>query len=46
MLNHDFHGTKKIKDRVEYLLGFAVTTGKVGNWIFDEVANKKFEFVF
>ncbi len=40
MLKHDFHGAKKIKDRVEYLLAFAATTGKVENWIFDEVANK------
>jgi cobaltochelatase CobN len=40
MLKHDFHGAKKIKDRVEYLLAFAATTGKVENWVFDEVANK------
>ena len=40
MLKHDFHGAKKIKDRVEYLLGFAATTGKVENWIFDEVADR------
>ena len=40
MLKHDFHGAKKIKDRVEYLLGFAATTGKVENWVFDEVADK------
>lgn len=40
MLKHDFHGAKKIKDRVEYLLAFAATTGKVENWIFDEVADK------
>ncbi len=40
MLKHDFHGAKKIKDRVEYLLAFAATTNKVENWIFDEVANK------
>jgi len=40
MLKHDFHGTKKIKDRVEYLLAFAATTGKVENWIFDEVADR------
>ncbi|MHC1590896.1 MAG: cobaltochelatase subunit CobN, partial [Candidatus Helarchaeales archaeon] len=32
MLKHDFHGVKKIKDRVEYLLGLAATTGKVENW--------------
>lgn len=40
MLKHDFHGAKKIKDRVEYLLGLAATTGKVENWIFDEVADR------
>jgi len=40
MLKHDFHGAKKIKDRVEYLLGFAATTAKVENWIFEEVADK------
>ncbi len=40
MLKHDFHGAKKVKDRVEYLLAFAATTGKVENWIFDEVAEK------
>ena len=40
MLKHDFHGTKKIKDRVEYLLGFSATTGKVENWVFDEVADR------
>ena len=40
MLKHDFHGANKIKDRVEYLLGFAATTGKVENWIFDEVADR------
>jgi len=40
MLKHDFHGAKKIKDRVEYLLAFAATTGKVENWIFDEVADR------
>jgi cobaltochelatase CobN len=40
MLEHDFHGTKKIKDRVEHLLGFAATTGKVENWVFDEVGER------
>ncbi|MHA1753750.1 MAG: cobaltochelatase subunit CobN, partial [Candidatus Helarchaeota archaeon] len=39
MLKHEFHGTKKIKDRIEHLLGFAATTHKVENWVFDEVAN-------
>jgi len=40
MLNHDFHGAKEIKDRVENLLGFAATTGEVENWLFDEVADR------
>jgi cobaltochelatase CobN len=39
MLAHDFHGAKKIKDRVEYLLGFAATTGSVADWVFDSVAD-------
>jgi cobaltochelatase CobN len=43
MLRHDFHGAKKIKDRVEHLLGFAATTGSVENWVFDRVADR---FVF
>lgn len=40
ILKHDFHGSKKIKDRVENLLAFAATTGDVENWIFDEVADR------
>ncbi|MCK4777778.1 MAG: cobaltochelatase subunit CobN, partial [Actinomycetia bacterium] len=40
MLKHDFHGAKKIKDRVENLLGLAATTGAVKNWIFDSVADR------
>jgi cobaltochelatase CobN len=40
MLRHDFHGAKKIRDRVEHLLGFAATTGTVENWVFDRVADK------
>lgn len=43
MLQHDFHGAKKIKDRVEHLLGFAATTGSVESWVFDRVADR---FVF
>lgn len=35
MLKHDFHVAKNIKDRMESLLGFAVTTGKVNNWVFE-----------
>ncbi len=37
MLNHNFHGGKLIKDRFENLLGFSATTGKVENWIYDEL---------
>ncbi len=40
MLKHDFHGAKKIKDRVEYLLGFAATTGQVESWVFEEVGER------
>lgn len=40
MLRHDFHGAKKIHDRVEYLLGFAATTGAVQPWVFDQVAER------
>ncbi len=40
MLRHDFHGAKKIKDRVEYLLGFAATTNQVESWVFDQVADR------
>ncbi|MDY6933385.1 MAG: cobaltochelatase subunit CobN [Spirochaetota bacterium] len=40
MLKHDFHGAKNIKDRVECLLGFSATTGKVKNWVFDKVADR------
>ncbi len=40
MLEHDFHGSKNIKDRVEYLMGFAATTGKVNNWVFEQVGDR------
>lgn len=40
MLKHDFHGTKKISDRIENLLGFSATTGKVENWVYDQVADR------
>jgi len=40
MLKHNYHGGKKITDRVENLLGMAATTGKVESWIFDDVAEK------
>ncbi|MHA1384057.1 MAG: magnesium chelatase subunit H [Candidatus Helarchaeota archaeon] len=38
MLRHKHHGTQKIGDRVENLLGFAATTGEVNNWIWDDIA--------
>jgi len=40
MLNHEFHGAQKLQDNLEYLLGFAATTGQVENWLFDEAADK------
>jgi cobaltochelatase CobN len=40
MLNHEFHGAQKIQGSLEYLLGFAATTGQVENWLFDEAADK------
>lgn len=40
MLKHKYHGASKIKERVENLIGFAATTGKVESWVFDEVANR------
>ncbi|RLC71126.1 MAG: hypothetical protein DRI26_05745 [Chloroflexi bacterium] len=43
MLEHDFHGAQKIADRVEYLLGFAATTGAVEDWVWQGVARR---FIF
>ncbi len=40
MLNHDFHGAQHVKERVENLIGFAATTGKVQSWVFETVADK------
>ncbi len=40
MLNHKYHGASKIKDRVEYTMALAATTGKVSNWIFEDIANR------
>lgn len=40
MLKHEFHGAQKVKDSLEYLMGFAATTGQVENWLFDEAAYK------
>lgn len=40
MLKHEFHGAQKVQDSLEYLMGFAATTGQVENWLFDEAADK------
>ena len=40
MLAHDYHGTKIVKDRVEYLLGLAATTNSVESWVFDQTAER------
>ena len=40
MLEHDYHGAQKIRDRVEYELGLAATTGAVDNWIWSETADR------
>ncbi|EGO61926.1 cobaltochelatase [Acetonema longum DSM 6540] len=34
MLIHPYHGTQKIRDRFENILGLAATTNRVDNWIF------------
>ncbi len=39
MLQHDFHGAQKIKQRVEHLLGFSATTGMVKDWLYDSVTS-------
>ncbi len=39
MLEHDFHGAKKVADRVEYLIGFAATVGVKGE-VFQNVAGR------
>ncbi len=38
MLSHDFHVAQKLTQRIEYLLGLQVTTGKVKEWLFDQAA--------
>ena len=40
MLEHGYDGALNIEDRVEYVLGLAATTGKVSNWIWDEIADR------
>ncbi len=39
MLSHEYHGASKIKDRVEYMMALAATTGKVKDWVFEDIAN-------
>jgi cobaltochelatase CobN len=40
MLEHGYDGALNIADRVDNLMGFAATTGKVENWIWDEVCDR------
>lgn len=40
MLKHNVHGGQHIANRIYNLLGLAVTTGAVKNWIWSEVAKK------
>jgi len=37
LLKHKYHGGQKISDRVQYEIGLAATTGKVENWVFEEM---------
>lgn len=37
LLKHKYHGAQKISDRVQYQIGLAATTGKVENWVFNEM---------
>ena len=40
MLEHSFHGTQKISDKVENILGLAATTGKVREWVWRNISNR------
>ncbi|MDY6834256.1 MAG: magnesium chelatase subunit H [Chloroflexota bacterium] len=40
MLDHGYDGTLNIADRVEYVLGLAVTTDKVQNWVWDDITDR------
>ncbi|MDD1762744.1 MAG: cobaltochelatase subunit CobN, partial [Methanothrix sp.] len=40
MLEHDFHGTQQVADRVENMLGLAATTHAVENWIWSAIAER------
>ena len=37
LLAHDYHGTQKIAERFENIMGLAATTGAVDNWMFEEL---------
>lgn len=36
MLKHKFHGTQKVAERVENLLGISATTHRVENWVWEK----------
>ena len=40
MLKHGYDGVLNISDRVGNIMGFAATTGKVEDWIWDEVCDR------
>ncbi|MFB3763838.1 MAG: magnesium chelatase subunit H [Methanotrichaceae archaeon] len=40
MLEHDFHGTQQIAERLENVLGLAATTNAVDNWIWSAIAGR------
>ncbi len=40
MLAHDYHGTQKIAEMVENLLGFSATTHGVENWVWDKTTDR------
>ena len=40
MLDHGYDGALNVEDRVEYVLGLAATTGKVHNWVWDDIADR------
>ncbi len=40
LLEHEYHGAQEISDRVQYLIGFAATTGAVSDWVWDQVTER------
>jgi cobaltochelatase CobN len=40
MLKHGYDGALNISDRVDNIMGFAATTGKVADWVWDEVCDR------